>query len=415
MSISAVVEVKGWCPGVLRPMQSGDGLIARVRPWCGAFGLTQAEGLAAAAERFGNGHIDLTRRANLQIRGLGNAGLSGLQDVVERLGLVDRDPQAEAARNIMVAPLAGIDPAESFDVRPVARALERRLAADATLHDLPSKFGFLVDGGGTVSIAGERADISLRAAGSVMAVGLDTRNGTEWVGSTSPEVAAEAALAAASVFMGVSGGRGRLRDLGAKGFALLGDAVRRMLDPIVSELPIASRKSLGVLVLGAQRIGVGVAAPFGRLEADQLRRFVAMAGDAGATDIRLSPWRALYVEAGDVAAAHCLAEAARGIGLIVDPDDPILRIEACPGAPSCRSSSVDTRRDARRFAALGFEGTLHVSGCAKGCARSAPADLVLVGVQGGQKGGYDVIRNGTTRDAAERTIDAADIGALFDV
>lgn len=415
MSISAAVEVKGWCPGVLRPMQSGDGLIARVRPWCGAFGLTQAEGLAAAAERFGNGHIDLTRRANLQIRGLDHTGLSGLQGVLERLGLVDRDPQAEAARNIMIAPLAGIDPAELFDVRPVARALENRLAVDATLHGLPSKFGFLVDGGGTVSIAGERADISLRAVGSAMALGLDTGNGTEWLGSTSRDVAAEAALAAASAFIGISGGRGRLRNLGAEGLALLRDVVRRMLDPVVSELPIVSRKSLGVLDLGAKRIAVGVAAPFGRLEADQLRRFVEMAGDAGVTDIRLSPWRVLYVEARDVAAAHRLAEAAHGISLVVDPDDPILRIEACPGAPSCRSSSVDTRRDARRFAALAFEGTLHVSGCAKGCARSAPADLVLVGVQGGRQGRYDVIRNGTTRDAAERTIDAAEAGTLLDV
>ncbi|MCF8532687.1 MAG: precorrin-3B synthase [Reyranella sp.] len=396
-------------------MQSGDGLIARVRPWCGAFGLTQAEGLATAAEHFGNGHIDLTRRANLQIRGLDRAGLSGLQDVVERLGLVDRDPQTEAARNIMVAPLAGIDPAELFDVRPVARALESRLEVDATLHGLPSKFGFLVDGGGTVSIAGERADISLRAVDSVMAVGLDTRNGTEWLGSTSPDAAVETALAAAGVFIGISGGRGRLRDLGAEGFALLRDAVCRMLDPIGNDLPVMSRKRLGVLAFNAKRIAVGVAAPFGRLEADQLRRFVAMTRDAGATDIRLSPWRVLYVEAGGVAAAHRLAEAAHGINLIVDPDDPILRIEACPGAPSCRSSSVDTRRDARRFAALAFEGTLHVSGCAKGCARSAPADLVLVGVQGGRQGRYDVIRNGTTRDAVEHTIDAADAGALFDV
>ncbi len=25
-------EIKGWCPGALRPMQSGDGLVVRIRP-----------------------------------------------------------------------------------------------------------------------------------------------------------------------------------------------------------------------------------------------------------------------------------------------------------------------------------------------------------------------------------------------
>ena len=30
--MSAPVAAKGWCPGALRPMESGDGLIARIRP-----------------------------------------------------------------------------------------------------------------------------------------------------------------------------------------------------------------------------------------------------------------------------------------------------------------------------------------------------------------------------------------------
>ena len=97
MSMAATVEVKGWCPGVLRPMQSGDGLIARVRPWCGAFALDEARGLADASDRFGNGHIDLTRRANLQIRGLSDASVHGLQESLGKLGLVDRDAEIEAA------------------------------------------------------------------------------------------------------------------------------------------------------------------------------------------------------------------------------------------------------------------------------------------------------------------------------
>ena len=404
MSMAAAVEVKGWCPGVLRPMQSGDGLIARVRPWCGAFGLDEARGLADASERFGNGHIDLTRRANLQIRGLSETSVHGLQDAMHRLGLVDRNAEAEAGRNIMVAPLAGLDPAE-VDVRPVARMLADLLASDAALYALPSKFGFLVDGGGSMSIAGERADISLKALGRTMVVGIDTPAGTDWIGSTSIDEAAEVAAAIARIFIGLSRDQGRLRNLGEGPFGRLRAIVHKGLGP-VGNLSIESRRLIGV-----KGSAVGVAAPFGRLDAHQLRSFAGLAREAGAADIRLSPWRALYVGARDAAAAQTLIKAAHEIGLIVDANDPILRIDACPGTPACRSSSVDTRRTARRLAASAFTGSVHVSGCAKGCARSAPADLVLVGEQGR----YGVIRHGTARDLPERTVEVEDVGALLDV
>ena len=32
MATGAPPAAKGWCPGVLAPMQSGDGMLARVRP-----------------------------------------------------------------------------------------------------------------------------------------------------------------------------------------------------------------------------------------------------------------------------------------------------------------------------------------------------------------------------------------------
>ena len=58
MIVAAAFEIKGWCPGALRPMPSGDGLLVRIRPWCGAFTLEQAAGLSDIAARLGNGHID---------------------------------------------------------------------------------------------------------------------------------------------------------------------------------------------------------------------------------------------------------------------------------------------------------------------------------------------------------------------
>ena len=355
MSLVATFDVKGWCPGALRPMESGDGLIARVRPWCGAFSLAQASGLAEIAERQGNGHIDLTRRANLQIRGLREEGLPGLHDALDRLGLLDPDPATEAARNIMVGPLAGTE------ARTLAEALGRALSEDRRVGALPAKFGWLVDGGGPLSIIGERADIALYVTDAGIALRVDG----QWLGGGSVESALAAAFGA------------------------------RPALPKIDIAPVPGRRRLGRLA------GMtGVASPFGRLEAEQLRELAGLAAKAGVSEIRLSPWRALYINAP--------VEFPAELGLIVDENDPLLRIDACPGTPACRSASVDTRRTARQLAASGFAGTLHVSGCAKGCARSAPADLTLVG-EGGR---YGVVRNGTARDAIERTIDADDLAAF---
>src|SRR4051812_48011525 len=146
MSAAASFDVKGWCPGALRPMPSGDGLLVRIRPWCGAFTLEQAAGLADIAATLGNGCIDLTRRANLQIRGVRENGLPALHEALDRLGLLED----ETARSVMVDALAGPE------VRALALALGRALPGD-----LSPKFGALVDGGGPLSIAGERATLAL--------------------------------------------------------------------------------------------------------------------------------------------------------------------------------------------------------------------------------------------------------------
>lgn len=399
MSAAVAIDVKGWCPGILRPMRSGDGLIVRVRPHGGAFSLAEACALAELATRLGNGHIDLTRRANLQLRGVTESTLPDLQAALGRLGLVDADTAVEAVRNVMAAPLGS-------GVRMIAHAIERALTSDRRLRGLPSKFGLLVDEAGSASIAGERADIALCAVGGGIAVGLDTCGGTRWLGACAADAAADVAVKAMHAFLDCAPRR-RMRDLPEADHA----AVQAALMPLLSALPpfeVSGGRKLGLLD-GA----VGVAAPFGRLEAPQLRRLADLAADAGARELRLSPWRAVYVEVRNAASGRALLESAHAAGLIIEESDPILSIETCPGMPDCKSSSVDARGDGRRMAALakarGFAGSIHVSGCAKGCARSAPSELVLVG----DRGRYGVVRNATTRGPIERLVDANDLVSTF--
>jgi precorrin-3B synthase len=423
MNHAAAFEVKGWCPGALKPMQSGDGLIVRVRPRCGMLRPDELIGLAEAARRFGS-HIDLTRRANLQIRGVGEEGLLGLQDVIARLGLLDPTPEGEAVRNLMIGPLAGIDPRNVLDVREIARELARLLASERTLWALPSKFGFVIDGSGTLTLAAERADIRLTAirngTNPLVAIGLDTQAGIDWLGSVSPAAAATVAIETARAFLETTpnGTQQRMRDLSAEGFASLRSSMKSRVNPLMvvpEKADGSSDRRVGLLDLGSGRFAVGIAAPFGRVEAAQLEQLAGEMAALGVEEIRLSPWRVLYAGVASASAGNAVLGAARSIDLITDPDDPLLSIAACPGAPACRSTSLDTRGDARRLAALssrfGFEGTIHVSGCAKGCAKSAAADLVLIGAEGK----YGIVRDGTAQDrpASSASFSELDPGAIF--
>ena len=428
MNRSAAFEVKGWCPGALRPMQSGDGLIVRLRPRSAIFSPGELADLADAARHFGNGHIDLTRRANLQIRGVSEASLPNLHGVIAGLGLLDESPDGEAVRNVMINPLAGIDPAEVLDIRSVGRELARRLTSEQSLWALPTKFGFIVDGGGVLSLAEQRADVRLGAIGHgpdiVIAVGIETRIGVEWLGSISPDAAAAAAVEIALAFIRVASRekRQRMRDLSDEDLASIRSTLRPRLD-VLSENPVKAEASLkqriGLLRLGSERFAVGIAAPFGRVETDQLRKLADALAAHGVEDIRLSPWRTLYAAVSSEQSGRSILDAAGSGGLIVDPHDPLLQIEACSGAHGCRSTSLDTRGDGRRLARLlpqiGFAGTVHVSGCVKGCAKSGPADLVLVGTDGL----YGIVRNGIAQDCPSRCVSfsdlAADPGAILDM
>jgi precorrin-3B synthase len=70
--------------------------------------------------------------------------------------------------------------------------------------------------------------------------------------------------------------------------------------------------------------------------------------------------------------------------LITAPDDPLLRVVACTGAPGCPQGLQPTRALARDLARHVPKGqVLHVSGCAKGCAMPKSAATVLVGQAAG--------------------------------
>ncbi|MFN4191509.1 MAG: precorrin-3B synthase [Tabrizicola sp.] len=396
-------EIRGWCPGALRPMQSGDGLVVRIRPPLGRLTPAQAEAIANAAQTHGNGIIDLSARANLQLRGVTEASHGPLIDELRMQDLIDRDIETESLRNLIVTPFRCVPPPPSpphegegrlqgqlsrgtlasgaslpplwgrdgegghrtstaDDTDSLAATLT---AALARMPKLPGKFGFALDTGPRPVLSGASADIRVeREPQGRLILRPDGHPFGQPVTDLGRDV-----LAMADWFVsngGISNGRGRMAALIARGI-------------IPPDCTLAPAELLPTPRPGLHPEGALVALAFGQMRAETLDALAALGHE-----IRPTPWRMLLI-----VGATCLPDMP---GLITEPTDPVLRITACTGAPGCPQALGDTRDLARRLAChLAPDQTLHVSGCAKGCAHPGPAETTLTAT--GQ--GYDLIRNGT--------------------
>jgi len=405
--------VKGWCPGARRPMETGDGLLVRLRITAGIVSADLAGEIADLSRRFGNELIDLSQRANLQLRGVEPDGLDELLGRLDRLGILDASAEAEAVRNIVPSPLAGIDPTAALDGRALAAALEARLTSDPSIFALPGKFGFVVDDGGRLALDDVAVDVRL--------TGLKTPDGPRVLISVATRPAhwqpiavvavEEAPERAADLARAVVRLRGEIPDaprrcheiIGRTGIAALFHAAG--FGEVMAEVErLIPRRSGATAVLGdhTQDAGgfIGIGAPFGRFTADQFALLGELAGERAAGEIRLTPWRAVLIPG---VAPEKLPRIRPWIAagrFVFAADDPRLAVVTCAGSTGCRNATIDTRDHAEQLASvarrLAHAGTtLHVSGCEKGCAHPGRLPFTLTA----RDGVYDLVRDGRAWDA----------------
>lgn len=362
---------KGWCPGAHRAMACGDGLLLRVRPHLARLSLAQALGLCELAQSLGSGYLDLSNRANLQLRAIPPRHHARAVETLCQLGLLDADPLLEARPPVLVQPCwSSGDASERIATELISRLGE--------LPGLPAKFGFAVDAGPAPLLAGVSADVRIErdVSGALIVRADGAERGTQ----VEPGQAVGVALRLARWFAdsaAVSGTR-RMRE-----------HLRSQILP--GDFPLqqpAAPAGAGPLP-GACALGAVYGVAFGQLHApdlaDLLRRTRAEA-------LRVTPFRSLILEGAEFVEAPAFVSRA---------DDALLGVDACPGAPTCASATVPTRPLARdlasRMQAIAPEQrpSLHVSGCAKGCARASAADVTLVG----HDGAFDVVLRGRAWDA----------------
>ncbi|MFI0474083.1 cobalamin biosynthesis protein CobG [Halomonas sp. HMF6819] len=355
--MSAPFDVKGWCPGAWRPMETGDGWLVRVRPPLGELTRAQALALAQASERFGSGLIELTSRANVQLRGVSENTWPALMDFLVEHGLAPPSAFDERRPPLMLSP----EWRENDDTHRAARRLE-----ESDFPALPAKVGIALDAGVAPVLGDAPADFRIERddTGALLVRCEGRALGTR---IESAEAAAHLVVKLCHWFM-ESGGE-QAKRIGRHRAPL----------PAWAQQDAAPMAQGQALRLGAHPLGAVVGLSLGRVDAASLRALVT---PFKTCRLRVTPWRRLLVTGAAAARLPALP------GVITEPGDPRLSMDACPGAPFCAQASVDTHAMAARLSHH-KTGSLHVSGCAKGCARSRQAAVCLTG-RGGR---FDVLIN----------------------
>lgn len=356
-------RIKGWCPGAWRPMATGDGLLVRVRPPLGQLSRQQVVALCEAAETFGSGLIELTSRANVQLRGVSEASWPPLMAFLVEHQLVSDDPQAERQPQLMLAPAWQV----GDDTHTIARLLQTQ---GSELAPMPGKIGIAIDAGKAPVLCDSAADFRIECSTEG---GLIVRADGYQCGTAvnEPEAAVEQLIRLTHWFVDSGGWKsGRMR---------------RHTAPLpewatADTVPASPGEKLA---LGKHSNGMVVGLPFGRVAANTLREAVSQ---TNVHTVQVTPWRRLLLKDCDTLPAVD--------GLIRHNSDPRLAMDACPGAPYCEQASVATQPLAERLSGW-VEASVHISGCAKGCARQRPAALCLAG----REGRFDVIVNGRADSA----------------
>lgn len=391
------------CPGVLRLHPAADGHLARIRLPGGRLGATGLRAVAALAAR-GNGVIELTSRASLQVRGLRLKDASWAADLLWDAGLLP-SPAHDRVRNILASPLGGRHPAAVLRADGLVTELDRALCDDDELARLPGRFLFVVEDG-SWTLRPQRADVTLVACAGAVRLRLDLA-GRPTTLRAAPADSPALALDAARAFLDLlqaDGGDGRriddLPDGAARVARALGGALSEEAAPVSTGRVVA-----GALEQADGRYAVTALAPLGRLDRTTLIALGAMLGDEGGT-LRLSPERTLTFV--DVPAARARRTTAdlEALGLVATPDSCWDGISVCAGLGACVNARVDvraaaTRRASARRQRVGPAIAEHWTACERGCGRPASVPVAVTATATAIR----VERSGTTAGVA--TVDDA--------
>ena len=340
---------------------AADGPLARIRLPGGMITADQLLALATAAADHGDGYLELTGRANIQLRAV--TDVDAVAQAVLAAGLVS-DADTDRQRNVVVSALSGRVGGVA-DIREVAARLDAALRSGAAPAGLSRRFWFGVDDGRGDVIA-QRPDVALVATGEDR---FDVVVGAEHVGSTDSADAVDVLLSAATHFTAAAPEAWRWADVDARLAAAMRKHIGATLDPAAHTrpLPPAPRTPLvGWFDQDDGRVLLGATVVLGRVPA-RTAEFLAAIG----APLVITPHREVLICDLTEGVAETVVRVLAPMGVIFDAASPWTSVSSCAGMPGCAKSLAPVREDLIAYVDAAGPGEINVAehwvGCSRGC------------------------------------------------
>ena len=441
--------------GLFHLTPNKEAFMARLRIPGGQLKTFQLREIARVAQELTTGYVQITTRANFQIRLIEPKDAPEVLRRIQSVGLHTRGTGSDNIRNITANPTAGIDPHELIDSLPFCQQLAQIIINDRSFYDLPRKFNIAFDGGGLIGSVEDTNDIGLRAvkieqenggikSGVYFRVAIGGATGHKAFARdlgvlVKPEEALKVTVALVRVYI-ANGNRGdrkkaRLMHLLdtwtldqylAETEKLLGYQLVRVPTNGVMESwsggaasqttqhsntptlqrPAPPHSHVGVFAQKQAGLNwIGVAIPVGQITPKQMLRLAELVDNYGSGEVRLTVWQNLIIPNVPDAFIEPLKKALVKMGLGWQQSNLRSGFIACTGSRYCKFAQADTKGHALELAdhldrkfKLDQPINIHLTGCPNSCAQHYMGDIGLLGtkvkVEGESRDGYHVFVGG---------------------
>lgn len=392
------------CPGLFYATPAQDGILSRLRVPGGILNIIQCCLIADIADGLGGGYVDVTNRANLQIREIKTEISNEILIRLQNAGLGAANPSVDQIRNIMTSPTAGIDVDELIDTRPLVAAWDNYIIENGDLAGLSAKFSVGFDGGGRVSVCDRLNDITLAAelVNSEVYFRLYLSFGEKGEAPKNtgvllkPDECIPVLAALTKVYLHHLDANSRriprlreiINNLGVENYLL---ATGKNLKYQLSTSKVAKNNLYFHIGIHPQRQNklfyFGVVLPLGRLESYQLRGLADISEQFGQGTIRLTSWQNVIIPDINQTQIPEVQKVIHELGLSYSPNNIKSGLIACSGKTGCASAATDTKNHALILAEylekqlnIDVPVNIHFTGCEKSCAYHQQSDITLLGV-----------------------------------
>lgn len=404
-----------------------NAFMARLRIPGGALASYQLRELAKIAEEITTGYVQITTRANLQIRLIQPKDAPEFLQRVQSVGLHTRGSGADNIRNLTTNPTAGVDPVELIDALPLIRALGQIILNDRAFYDLPRKFNIAYDGGGLIGAVEDTNDIGVKAVKLgdevLFRIALGGATGHKAFARdlgvvVPPAEINKVVLAIVRVFI-ANGNRGdrkkaRLKHLLEKwSLEKYLDETEKLLSQKLRRAPYdATQMRWASQELPHSHVGsypqkqkglnyVGATCLVGQITPKQMLRLAELADNYGSGEVRLTVWQNFIIPNVPDAYVATLQRALEKAGFGIKASHLSSGVIACTGNSYCKFAQANTKGHALELikwlskrVELDQPVNIHLTGCPNSCAQHYMGDIGCLGTKSRGAEAYHVFVGG---------------------